>query len=71
MSKKGNQNGATYKKDIVSNLKKGDKIELISGIHIVENVEYDKHVPYHSVINYTNGKKTFVLTAETIEILID
>jgi len=55
---------------LVSELKRGDKIELLNGeIGKVLRVIQDEIVKEHSTIYYENGSRTFVLTNEVIEIL--
>jgi preprotein translocase subunit YajC len=57
-------------KKLASELKRGDKIELLNGeIGTVLRVIQDETIEEHSAIYYENGSRTFVLTDEEIEIL--
>jgi len=57
-------------KKLVSELKRGDKIELLYGkIGVVQNVWVDENIPQHTTINYQDGSRTFVLPTDEVEIL--
>jgi preprotein translocase subunit YajC len=57
-------------KKLVSELKRGDKIEFLNGeIGIIETVIIDDNQPHFSTIYYENGSRNFCLTDEEIEIL--
>ena len=57
-------------KKLASELKRGDKIELLNGeIGTILRVIQDETIGEHSTIYYENGSRTFVLTNEEIEIL--
>jgi hypothetical protein len=57
-------------KKLVSELKRGDKIELLYGeMGIVVTVMIDELIPQHTAIYYENGSRTFVLPTDEVEIL--
>ena len=56
-------------KKIVSELKRGDKIELLYGeIGVVENIVKDEKIPRAIIINYEDGTKTYALNNDEVEI---
>lgn len=56
-------------KKLVSELKRGDKIEFLNNeIGVVLNVNIDKNMPHFSTIYYENGSRNFALTDEEIEL---
>ena len=56
-------------KKLVSELKRGDKIESLNNeIGVVLNVNIDENIPHFSTIYYENGSRNFALTDEEIEL---